>query len=158
MSVSGLGGTGKSFLIEAIKLLVGKIWPSKEVTVAVAPTGLAAFNVGGQALSAAHRARGKSAEYLSLSKLLQKVMKTKLCSVKLIVLDEISTVSSLTLTYMHACMHLRLEELFGGNKCFGCSNIICWRCTSATTSKWKSCTSKHHTISTSAQTGVHCVC
>ena len=43
MFVSGVGGTGKSFLIEAIKLLVGKIWPSKEVTKAVAaPTGLAA--------------------------------------------------------------------------------------------------------------------
>ena len=44
MFVSDVGGTGKSFLIEAIKLLVGKIWPSKEVMVAVAaPTGLAAF-------------------------------------------------------------------------------------------------------------------
>ena len=48
MFVSGVGGTGKSFLIEATKLLVGKIWPSKEVTVAAAaPTALAAFNVGG---------------------------------------------------------------------------------------------------------------
>ena len=55
MFIGGVGGTGKSFLIEAIKLLVGKIWLSKEVTVAVAPTGLAAFN-GGLALSAAHRA------------------------------------------------------------------------------------------------------
>ena len=43
-----ISGTGKSFLIEAIKLLVRKIWPSKEITVAIAiPTGLAAFNVGG---------------------------------------------------------------------------------------------------------------
>ena len=48
MFVSGVGGTGKSFLIEAIKLLAGNIWPSKEVMVAVAaPTGLAAFNLGG---------------------------------------------------------------------------------------------------------------
>ena len=47
MFVSGVGGTGKSFLIKAIKLLVGKIWLSREVTVAVAtPTDLAAFNVG----------------------------------------------------------------------------------------------------------------
>ena len=73
MFVSGVGGTGKSFLIEAIKLLVGKIWPSKEVTVAVAaPTGLAAFNVGGLTI---HRLfqlpiehEGKSAEYWTLSK------------------------------------------------------------------------------------------
>ena len=48
MFISGVGGTGKSFLIEAIKLLVRKIWPSNDLTVAVAaPTGLAAFNVGG---------------------------------------------------------------------------------------------------------------
>ena len=38
-------------------------------------------------------------------------MKTRLRSVKLIIVDEISMVSSLTLTYMH----LRLEELFGGD-------------------------------------------
>ena len=46
MFVSGVGGMGKSFLIETIKLLVGKIWPSKEVTVAIAAsTGFAAFKV-----------------------------------------------------------------------------------------------------------------
>ena len=44
-------------------------------------------------------------------------MKTKLRSMKLIVVDEISMVSSLTLTYMH----LRLEELFGDDEWFGCS-------------------------------------
>ena len=45
--ISGVGGTGKSFLIEAIKLLVHRISGSDELTVVVAaPTGLAAFNVG----------------------------------------------------------------------------------------------------------------
>ena len=48
MFVSGVGGTGKSFLIEAIKALIGSIWPSDSLTCAVAvPTGLAAFNVSG---------------------------------------------------------------------------------------------------------------
>ena len=69
MFISGMGGTGKSFLIEAIKLLVRKIWPSKEITVTVAAlTGLAAFNVGGLTI---HRLsqlpiehEGKTAEYL----------------------------------------------------------------------------------------------
>ena len=123
--ISGVGGTGKSFLIEAIKLLVGKIWPSKDVTVAVAaPTGLAAFNVGGLTI---HRLfqlpiehEGKTAEYWSLSKASQKVIKSKLRSVKLIIVDEISMVSSLTLTYMH----LRLEELFGGDDWFGSRNMM----------------------------------
>ena len=30
MFVSGVGGTGKSFLIEAIKLMVGKMWSRKK--------------------------------------------------------------------------------------------------------------------------------
>ena len=48
MVVSGVGGTGKSFLIEAIKALNTDIWPTDDLTFAVAaPTGLAAFNVGG---------------------------------------------------------------------------------------------------------------
>ena len=47
-------------------------------------------------------------------------MKTKLRSVKLIIVDEISMVSSLTLTYMH----LRLEELFGGDDWFGSRNMM----------------------------------
>ena len=48
MFVSGVGGTGKSFLIETIKALVDQLWPCKILTCAIAaPTGLAAFNVGG---------------------------------------------------------------------------------------------------------------
>ena len=43
MFVSGVGGTGKSFLIETTKALVN-IWPSNDLTCAIAaPTGLAAF-------------------------------------------------------------------------------------------------------------------
>ena len=95
------------------------------MTVAVAaPTGLAAFNVGSLTI---HRLfqlpiehKGKTAEYWSLSKVSQKVIKTKLHNVKLIVVDEISMVSSLTLTYMH----MRLEELFGGEEWFGCRNMM----------------------------------
>ena len=32
MSVSGVGGTGKLFLIEIIKLLVGHLWPTDDLT------------------------------------------------------------------------------------------------------------------------------
>ena len=78
MFVSGVGGTGESFLIEAIKLLVAAIWPSDDVTCAIsAPTGLAAFNVGGITV---HRLfqlpiehEGKTATYWSLPKLLRKL-------------------------------------------------------------------------------------
>lgn len=62
----------------------------------------------------------KSAGYWSLSKAAQKVMKTSLRNVKLIVIDEISMVSSLNLVYVH----LRLEELFGGTDWFGSRNML----------------------------------
>ena len=48
MFVSGVGGTRKSFLIATIQSLVGHLWPTDNLTCAVAaPTGLATFNVGG---------------------------------------------------------------------------------------------------------------
>ena len=125
MFVSGVGGTGKSFLIEAIKALVGSIWPLDSLMCAVAaPTGLAAFNVGGITI---HRLfqlpiehEGKAAGYWSLPRCSQKVMKTTLCNVKMIIVDKVSMVSSLNLAYMH----LRLEEMFGGNDWFGSKNVM----------------------------------
>ena len=96
------------FLIEA---LVASIWPSDD-----ARNGLAAFNVGGITI---HRLfqlpvehEGKAACYWSLPKASQKVMKTTLRNVKMIIIDKLSMVSSLNLAYMH----LRLEELFGGTE------------------------------------------
>ena len=48
MFVSGEGGTGKSFLIQAIRAFVRANWPDTDNTTAVgAPTGLAACNVNG---------------------------------------------------------------------------------------------------------------
>ena len=125
MFVSGVGGTGKSFLIEAVKLLVGHLWPSDNLMCAIAaPTGLAAFNVGGITI---HRLfqlpvehEGKTAEYWALPKSSQKVMKTTLRSVKMIIVDEISMVSSLNFAYMH----MRLEERFGTHEWFGAKNML----------------------------------
>ena len=51
MFVSGVEGTGKSFLIHALKSLIHQIWPSSDLSCAIAaPTGLAAFNVGGMTI------------------------------------------------------------------------------------------------------------
>ena len=73
--------------------------------VVAAPTDLAAFNVGGITI---HRLfqlpdehEGKAAGYWSLPKASQKVMKTTLRNVKMIIIDEVSMVSSLNLAYMH---------------------------------------------------------
>ena len=123
--ISGVGGTGKSFLIETIKILVTSIWKSDDLLCAVAaPTGLAAFNVGGVTmhrlfqLPIEHSAR--AAGYWALPKQSQKVMKTTLSNVRLFVIDEISMVSSLNLAYVH----MRLEELFSENEWFGSRNML----------------------------------
>ena len=47
-------------------------------------------------------------------------MKTTLRNVKMIIVDKVSMVSSLNLAYMH----LRLEEMFGGNDWFGSKNVM----------------------------------
>ena len=47
MFFSGVGGTGKSFLIETIRSLVVKIWREYCEVLTCAPIGLAAFDVGG---------------------------------------------------------------------------------------------------------------
>ena len=106
MFLSGVAGTGKSFLIETIKALISSMWASDDLTCAItAPTGLAAFNVGGNTI---HRVlqlpiehEGKSASYWSLPKASQKVMRTTLHNVKFIIVYEVSMVSSLNLAYMH---------------------------------------------------------
>ena len=49
-------------------------------------------------------------------------MKTMLRSVKVIIVDELSMVSSLNFAYMH----LRLNELFGGNDWFGSKTCSLW--------------------------------
>ena len=89
-----------------------------------APTGLAAFNVGGVTI---HRLlqlpiehEGKTAGYWSLPKESQKIMRAILRDVKLLIVDEVSMLSNLNLAYMH----LRLEEVFGGDEWFGSLNVI----------------------------------
>ena len=50
MFVSGVGGMGKSFLIKTVLALVTKMWENETqstLCAVTAPTGLAAFNVGG---------------------------------------------------------------------------------------------------------------
>ena len=73
MFVSGVGGTGKSFLINVLRDLVADMWPLDKVTCAVsAPTGLAAFNVLGitiyRLLQLPVEHEGKTAGYWSLPK------------------------------------------------------------------------------------------
>ena len=129
MFVSGVGGTGKSFLIETIRALVSRIWDNcnddgRPVCAVSAPTGLAAFNVGDVTI---HRVlqlpiehEGRAAGYWKLGKDSLKVMRASLSKLRLLIIDEISMVSGLNLAYIH----LHLDEIFAKDKWFGGMNVL----------------------------------
>ena len=127
MFISGVGGTGKSFLIHTIRGKVNELWKDNKESIRcalAAPTGLAAFNIDGVTV---HRLfqlpiehDSKTSTYWSLPKESLKVLRSGFTHVKLIIIDEVSMLSSLTLAYIH----LRLEELFGGDQWFGSMNVL----------------------------------
>ena len=127
MFVSGVGGTGKSFLIHTIRSMVNELWKVNKDSIRcalAAPTGLAAFNIDGVTV---HRLfqlpiehDSKTSTYWPLPKESLKIMRNGFRHVKLIVINEVSMLSSLTLAYIH----LRLEELFGGDQWFGSMNVL----------------------------------
>ena len=89
MFISGVGGTGKSFLIEAVRALIASIWPEHDYTCAItAPTGVASFNVGGITVHLLFQLpielEGRTAWYWSLPKSSQKTLKVYLRYVKVI--------------------------------------------------------------------------
>uniref|UniRef100_A0A1X7UCH2 ATP-dependent DNA helicase n=1 Tax=Amphimedon queenslandica TaxID=400682 RepID=A0A1X7UCH2_AMPQE len=116
MFISGVGGTA----------LVKSLWSplTKQTCAVCAPTGLAAYNVGGVT---AHRLfqlpiehDGQCASYWSIPKASHKVMKTELQDLKMVIIDEVSMVSSLNLTYIH----MRMNDLFESDEWFGGKNVL----------------------------------
>ena len=120
MFFSGVGGTGKSYLIETISWKYGTQTRECAVT---APTGLAAFNVGRVTV---HRLlqlpieHESNTAYWPLPKDSRKVLCGTLKYVKFFIVDEVSMVSSFNLAYLH----LRMEEMFGGSEWFGSMNAV----------------------------------
>ena len=125
MFISGCGGTGKSYLIKTIKAWVSSV-TDKHVAV-TAPTGIAAFNINGLTI---HRLlqlpveHGKTPQYRPLSDESLKVVRQRLQNLILLIIDEVSMVSHITLLYIH----LRLTEIFQTenteNGWFGGKNIL----------------------------------
>ncbi|XP_073978327.1 uncharacterized protein [Rhodnius prolixus] len=124
--VSGVGGTGKSYLLKALKVWINNTFPPKKDTVSVAitaPTGLAAYNVNGVtiyrllSLPVEHQ---QTAEYNKLNVESCRAIRHVLKDMKLLIIDEISLVSSLVFAYIH----LRLTEIAKNNEPFGNFNIL----------------------------------
>lgn len=123
--VSGVGGTGKSYLIKTLKTWV-KCVLRKNVALA-APTSVAALNIGGITIHMLLQLpveHGKTPSFKSLSDDVLKVIRDNLKGVVLIIIDEISMVSDLSVMYIH----LRLTEIFNTSNdsdgWFGKVNLI----------------------------------
>jgi len=116
--VSRQGGTGKTRVIDVIHRLISTHHSSALPVVVAAPTGLAAFNVGGTTL---HRMlslpveHGKPSDYRPLNAYQLTTIRATLKGLQLIIVHEISMVSSLTLLFVH----LRLTEIMSNNNLFG---------------------------------------
>uniref|UniRef100_A0A1X7UQN5 ATP-dependent DNA helicase n=1 Tax=Amphimedon queenslandica TaxID=400682 RepID=A0A1X7UQN5_AMPQE len=126
MFISGVGVSGKSFLIEAIKCLLDDIRHSKicEIVCYIAPTDIAAFNIGGLTI---HRLfllpmehEDMTSEYWPFNKEALKRIQKTLKNLRIIIVDEVSMVSNLNLAYLHMC----LQDIFGTDEWFGSKNIL----------------------------------
>lgn len=127
--ISGVGGTGKSYLINTIKQYCRRELEEDEDSpsvIVVAPTGIAAFNVNGSTI---HRtfhipvARSGAASYTPMSEDKLKMVRNQLRSLKLIIVDEISMVSNVLLEMIEQ----RLTETFNlpnQTRTFGGVNIV----------------------------------
>ena len=122
--VSGQGGTGKSRIIDYLNRTISQQLPEISIPVVVAaPTGLAAFNIGGTTI---HRLlslpveHGKPADYSRLQQEQLTLLKATLKNVKLLIVDEVSMVSSLTLLFIH----MRLTEILSCNDLFGGISMV----------------------------------
>ena len=105
--VSGGAGVGKSHLIkciynEASKILRNGESPSDTTVLLTAPTGTAAFNVGGYTIHSAFKIpRNPQSYYVPLSNECLNTLAATLGNLKLLIIDEVSMVNRNILSYIH---------------------------------------------------------
>ena len=117
--ITGGAGTGKSLLIKAIFNMAVKELeaegdsPSDTTVLLLAPTGTAAFNIDGMTMHSALKLplkqHSKQGEYQPLSQEKLHDLRCKLANLTIIIIDEISMVSSQDLYNIHR----RLSEIMG---------------------------------------------
>ena len=92
MTVQGPGGTGKSFVINVIVTAVEALFPGAKVSEVVAPTGAAAYNVGGKTFHSTFLLNWKKPwRHLGAEK--QERLKETLLRTLVLIIDERSLVS-----------------------------------------------------------------
>jgi hypothetical protein len=123
--VSGVGGTGKSYLIKTIKAFIIREL-NKNVAI-TAPTGMSAYNIQGITIYRILQLpveHGNIPPYRPLSNNTIKLIHEKMKDVILLIIDEISMASNITLLYIH----LRFSEIYDTGNCddgwFGKINIL----------------------------------
>jgi len=108
--VTGAGGTGKSFLISTIVKYANYYFGSPKSTLLMAPTGVAAFNIGGTTIHKALKLRANgdnsnsSIDKVSQSSISR--LENEIGEVKLIIIDEVSMVGAQTLNIINSKLNL----------------------------------------------------
>uniref|UniRef100_A0A914WZ63 ATP-dependent DNA helicase n=1 Tax=Plectus sambesii TaxID=2011161 RepID=A0A914WZ63_9BILA len=113
--ISGLAGTGKSYLIECIADKLTQLFPDCCRVVIGAPTGVAAFNVNGETLHRlfklpVHQKNESQLKkrYVLLTRDHQTTLKRCYKGLQLLIIDEVSMISDVTLLKIHS----HLNEIF----------------------------------------------
>ena len=127
LHVTGGAGTGKSHLIkciynEATKLLKNHDDPEQATVVLTAPTGTAAFNIGGFTIHSVFKIpKNAKAVYEPLSNDSVNTLQAQMSGLKILIIDEVSMVDRKILAYIHGrlkqvkCLRSSdREHLFGG--------------------------------------------
>ena len=106
--LSGPGGVGKSHVIrliqsDTIKLLrlSGEIDPTDVSVLLTAPTGVAAFNIGGMTLHSAFLLCSGQLGFQQLSNDKTNTLRNRLSKLKLLIIDEVSMVGCNLLLLLH---------------------------------------------------------
>ena len=114
--ISGSGGVGKSHVISLLRHITIKylrylphVTPSDLLCLTCAPTGTAAFNINGMTIHSAFLIPITMRTYQNLGTDTLNTLRNQLQHLKVVIIDEISMVSSTLLYYIHR----RLQEIKG---------------------------------------------
>ncbi|KAJ1528959.1 hypothetical protein ONE63_007327 [Megalurothrips usitatus] len=127
--ISGAGGVGKSTLLKIITQTALRFWihelqhqPDDIFFLITAPTGKAAFNVGGQTIHSVFTIVFSLVKELTMKLSADKrnTLMFKLKQLKLLIIDEISMVSA----QLFQIVNNRLQEIFENSKPFGGISVI----------------------------------